>query len=151
MLSVRLSQQSSELGPPPPHPQGSVAPCCASPLSVRERHTCLRGAGPNSDEGKDTTCCDIELWTFYLLLWNYLRILKIFPVTLWLWSGNFYPENEEPSYGKPPGTNTSLRWFFLHPMRGWTLNKLTNEREGSRYRNFDATSGTILGISTESS
>jgi hypothetical protein len=37
--------------------------------------------------------CDIKLWAFYFLLWNYLLILKIHPVLVTLVSDNFDPEN----------------------------------------------------------
>jgi hypothetical protein len=52
--NARLSFQSSELGPPPPHPHGSVP---TPPLWVQGgRHTRFRGGGvggPNSDLGTD--------------------------------------------------------------------------------------------------
>jgi hypothetical protein len=51
--SARLSLPSSELTPPPPHPQASVPP-----FGSRGGHTRLRergaGGGGNSDEGTDT-------------------------------------------------------------------------------------------------
>jgi hypothetical protein len=37
--------------------------------------------------------------------------------------------------------------FFLHPMRGGQWRKSTNDIEGSRYRNYNTTSRTILRIS----
>ncbi len=50
---ARLSLQSSELGPPPPHPQVSVA----SPIRVQVGGTHSLGGegagGANSDEGED--------------------------------------------------------------------------------------------------
>jgi hypothetical protein len=33
---------------------------------------------------------------------------------------------------------------FLHPMRGGHRRKSTNDREGSKFRNYDVASGTIL-------
>jgi hypothetical protein len=41
--SVRLSVQSSELGPPPPHPEASVAPPPLSPMG--ETHSPCGGGG----------------------------------------------------------------------------------------------------------
>jgi hypothetical protein len=48
--SARLSFQSSELDPPPLHPQGSVAPPHFG--SNGGKHTSC-GGGPNSDDGTD--------------------------------------------------------------------------------------------------
>ncbi len=43
--------------------------------------------------------------------------------------------------------HVNLRRLFLQPMRGGHWRKSTNDREGSRYRNYDAASGPILKIS----
>jgi hypothetical protein len=45
--------------------------------------------------------------------------------------------------------HTQLGGFFLHPVRGGHWRKSTNDREGSRYRNYDAAFGTILRISQD--
>ncbi len=58
---IQSARQSSELGPPPPHPQARVAP--PSLGKKWGRHTRLRGRvwGTNSDEATDT-------------LYNYYRV-----------------------------------------------------------------------------
>jgi hypothetical protein len=38
----------------------------------------------------------------------------------------------------------TIKWIFLHPMRGGHWSKLANGRKGSRYGNYDAASGTIF-------
>ncbi len=57
----RLSFQSSELGPPPPNGQGSVAP---PPFGSKVKPHSLAGKGvrgPNSDEGTD----NLVLYEYY--------------------------------------------------------------------------------------
>ncbi len=43
--------------------------------------------------------------------------------------------------------DTNLREFFLHIVRTGHKRKSTNDREGNRYRNYDAAFGQILRIS----
>ncbi len=60
--SARLVLQSSELGPPPPHPLASVSP---PPLVPGEGHTRLRERGwesPNYDEGTYTVVLFIYMY-----------------------------------------------------------------------------------------
>jgi hypothetical protein len=40
--------------------------------------------------------------------------------------------------------HANLRGFFLHPMRGGHWRKSANNKEGSRYRNYDTAFGTVL-------
>ncbi len=86
-----------------------------------------------------------------------LLTVKILPVALW--SGDFNHENASRNLAVvwdiiQLGTCTvnctikkQIRGFFLHPMRGEHRIKSTNDREGSRYKNYDAASGTIFRIS----
>ncbi len=42
--------------------------------------------------------------------------------------------------------NSNVRYCFWHPNEGWTLEKIANDREGSRHRNYDAAFKLILRI-----
>jgi hypothetical protein len=64
---TRLFLQSSELGPPRPHPQASVSP----PLVSGGTHSLAGegwGEGPNSDEGTDT----VVLYRYKCTLWSHI-------------------------------------------------------------------------------
>ncbi len=96
----------------------------------------------------------IQRESFCLPLWNHLLIVKIIPVTLFR-CGDFDHEN---AYRNPPVVrkyhtesglgHEQLRGFFLHPIRGGHRRKPAKDREGSKFRNYDAASGTIFRIST---
>jgi hypothetical protein len=96
----------------------------------------------------------IELWTFYLLLWNYILILKIPPVTLFRGSkvaptcthpGNAYRKCFENSYRQPPRTCTFTR-IFSASYWGWTvtLKNINQWQRGEQVQKLYAASGTIL-------